>query len=278
MKLSIIMVNHNMTMWLKQAINSLIKSCNTIDYEVIVIDNASTDSSFIMLHENFPEVRIIQNRKNEGVAKAYNQGINVSRGEYVFLVNPDTLIKNDALDKLIYFMDSHQLAGGASVRMVSPQGHFIVSSKYGINKAWSSLLKWTAMAQYFPKSHLSKWRHEDWTEEFEMAEVDVLNAACMLLRKSALNTVGLLDERFFMYGYDIDLSFRLKMEGFKNYYFPKTYIINFNVPQVPKFSWSYIRYFYGAMIIFVAKYLFDVPKINIGGIPRMYTPQYEVER
>ncbi|RCH55150.1 glycosyltransferase family 2 protein [Mucilaginibacter hurinus] len=278
MKVSIIMVNHNLGMWLKQAAGSLIKACKNIDYEMIVVDNASTDRSRKMLAADFPGIRVILNQKNEGIAKAYNQAIKVSRGEYVFLVNPDTITKKDTIQKLINFMDNHAAAGGASVRMVSPQGHFIASSKFGITSAWCTLLKWTGLAKYFPKSHLTKWRHEDWTEEFEMCEVDVLNGAGMLLRRSALNQTGLLDERFFMYGYDIDLSFRLKMEGFKNYYFPKTYIINFNVQQVSRFSWSYIRYFYGAMFIFVAKYLFEMPKISLKGLPQMYTPQYEVER
>jgi GT2 family glycosyltransferase len=278
MKVSIIVVNHNLMAWLKQAVGSLIKACNGFDCEVIVVDNASTDRSVKMISEEFPQVKLIRNEKNVGVAKAYNQAINVSYGEYILLVNPDTITGKNTLSKIIDFMDAHPAAGGASVRMVSPQGHFIDSSKYGFTKAWSNLFRFTGLTRYFPKSHISNRRHEEWSEEFETAEVDVLNGACMLLRRSAINTIGLFDERFFMYGYDIDISFRMKLEGFKNYYFPKTYIINFNVQQLSKFSWKYIKYFYGAMITFVAKYKFEAPKINLGGIPKLYSPQYEVER
>ena len=278
MKLSVIVVNHNQGTWLKQAIGSLIKACNCFDSEVIVVDNASTDRSVKMLGKEFPKIKLIQNEKNAGVAKAYNQAINVSYGEYILLINPDTVTGKDTLGKLINFMDSHTGAGGASVRMVSPQGHFISLSKYGLTRSWARLIKWTGLDKYFPKSHITNRRHEEWAEEFETTEVDVLNGACMLLRRSALNRTGRFDERFFMYGYDIDISFRLKMEGFRNYYFPKTYIINFNAQQLSKFSWNYLKYFYGAMFIFVAKYLFEAPKINLGRIPRLYPAQYEVER
>ncbi|RYZ95580.1 MAG: glycosyltransferase family 2 protein, partial [Sphingobacteriaceae bacterium] len=209
---------------------------------------------------------------------AYNQGVNVSHAEYILFINPDTITGKDTLAKVINFMDSHPNAGGASVRMVSPQGHFIRSSKYGFTRGWSRLVKWTGLDKYFIKSHITNKRQEEWAEEFDTAEVDVLNGAFMLLRRSALIKTGLLDERFFMYGYDIDISFRLKLEGFRNYYFPKTYIINFNVQQLSKFSWAYLKYFYGAMFIFVAKYLFEAPKLNLIGIPRLYTAKYEVER
>ncbi|GAA4313991.1 hypothetical protein GCM10023149_09960 [Mucilaginibacter gynuensis] len=278
MKLSVIVVNHNMCAWLRQSISSLIKACNSFDCELIVVDNGSTDRSVNMLKTEFAEVKLIENDKNIGVTKAYNQAIKVSHGEYILMINPDTITGSDTLEKIINFMDAHQHAGGVSVRMVNPQGHFLASSKYGFNRGWAKLFKFTGLAKYFPKSHIANRKYANWAEEFETTEVDVLNGACFLLRREALNVTGLLDERFFKYGYDIDISFRLKMEGFKNYYFPKTYIINFNVHKAHKFSWNYVRHFYGAMFIFVAKYLFEVPKINLGGMPQMYQAQYEVER
>ena len=115
-------------------------------------------------------------------------------------------------------------------------------------------------------------------EEFDTTEVDVINGAFMLLRRSVLNEVGLLDERLATFGHDIDLSFRIRMAGYKNYYYPRTYILSFSKHSQPQFSWNYIKHFYGAMIIFAAKYLFHMPVIKLPGIPQLFTPKYEVER
>ena len=134
------------------------------------------------------------------------------------------------------------------------------------------------MKNIFQKTRLYKFRNrKDWVEEFQIAEVDILNGACMLLRRSALNETGLFDERFFMYGHNIDLSYRIRLAGFKNYYFPKTYIINYDSQSMAKFSWNDIKYFYGAMFIFAAKYLFKLPEIKVEGMPQLFPPSYEVK-
>jgi GT2 family glycosyltransferase len=129
-----------------------------------------------------------------------------------------------------------------------------------------------------PKTRLTNRNHKAWVEEFQTSEVDILNGAYMLLRKSILNEVGLFDERFVKYGYDIDLSYRMRLAGYKNYYFPKTYIINFKTQTEAKFSWRYVKNFYGAMLIFAGKYLFRMPEIKVSGIPQLYASSYEVER
>ena len=277
MKLSVIVVNHNSGACLQQCISTLTRACRAFNYELIVVDNASDDSPVQMLRDDFPHVRVINNPKDEGIAKAANQGINTSRGEYVLLVSPDIITGKKTIEKLIAFMDRHPAAGGAGVRMVTPQGEFISSSKHSLNKAWSTLIRVSGMARYFPKSPIYPQK-KDWTNEYETAEVDVLNKAFMLLRRSAINKAGLFDERFTYFGYNIDMSFRLKVQGYKNYYFPKTYILNLRQAPTPKFSLKYFRHFYGAMFIFAAKYLFESPKLTLkDGTARVYAPQYEMD-
>ncbi|MES2427819.1 MAG: glycosyltransferase family 2 protein [Bacteroidota bacterium] len=277
MKLSVIIVNHNHCDLLRLALNSLSKAVNAIDNELIIVDNASTDNSVLMLHDEYPEVKVISNPINAGVAKAGNQGIEVSKGEYVLLVNADTICAKETLDKVIGFMDLHTDVSGLGVRMVDPQGSFLPESNRGLTRSWIIFFKLIGLANNFPKSRLSDRNRKDWVEEFQTSEVDILNEAFMLIRRSVLNDIGLFDERFVQYGHNIDLSYRMRLAGFKNYYFPKTYIINFRSDHVQKFSWQYVKNFYGAMLIFATKYLFRLPEIKIEGMPR-YSPTYEIER
>ncbi|MES2064698.1 MAG: glycosyltransferase family 2 protein [Bacteroidota bacterium] len=279
MKISVIVVNHNMCMFLKQTLLTLIRSCKDIDYELIVIDDASTDKSQKMLQEEFSEAKLILNKTTVGMAKARNQGIEQANGEYVLLVNADTISGKKTIEHVLEFMDAHNDAGGVGVRALSPRGNFLPESRMGFTRAWGALLKLTGLAKYFPKSRLYK-NDDNWVEEEEFAttEVDVINGAFMLLRRSVLTKIGPLDERLTTFGHDIDLSFRIRLAGYKNYYFPKTYILNFKNQQNSKLSWSYIRHFYGAMIIFAAKYLLHMPEIKIPGIPQIFAPKYEIER
>jgi len=277
MKLSVIVVNHNRCDLLKLALNSLIKASNGIDYELIIVDNASTDSSVEMLRADYPDIRLITNKVNDGVAKASNQGIEVSKGEYVLLVNADTICGKETLAKVTEFMDAHTDASGLGVRMLGAQGRFLPESNRGLTKPWVTFFKLIGFAKNFQKTRLSDRNHKAWVEEFQTSEIDILNDAFMLIRKSVLSDVGLFDERFVQYGYNIDLSYRMRLAGYKNFYFPKTYIINLKSNSIPKFSWQYIKNFYGAMLIFAAKYLFRLPEIKIEGM-QMYPAAYEVEQ
>lgn len=278
MKLTIIIVNNNLCDLLRQTLSSLINAGNSIDYEVFIIDNASTDKSVEMVHNEFPQFHIIANTINESIAKSYNEAIKLAKGEYILLVNPDTISGKETLNRIIDFMDIHTNAGGLGVRMLSPQGRFLPESNRGLTPAWIAFFKLIGFAKYFPKTRLNNRNHKEWVEEFQTSEVDILNGAFMLLRKSVLNEIGLFDERFFMFGHDIDLSYRIRLAGYKNYYFPKTYIINFNRQALAKFSWQYIKNFYGAMLIFAAKYLFKMPEIKVEGIPQLFASSYEIER
>ena len=277
MKLSVIFINHNSKNGLRLALGTLFKGRSSVPYEVIVVDNGSTDRSLEMLSFEFPKVRIMASSTDLGLSVAYNKAIRATTGDYVLLLSPYMLTRADSLEKLSDFMDNHPLVGGASVRMVDYKGDYLPESKHSLSKGWAFLLKLARLSSYFPKSISSIARKNDWVEEFETSEVDVLHEDCMLLRKSALDKAGLFDERFSRYGYNIDLAYRLRQQGFKTYYYSKTYIIQLPGKFVSKFSWDGIRHYYGAMFIFAAKYLFKLPVINLKDIGEIYPSSYEIE-
>jgi len=277
MKLSIVIVNHNECALLKQAVSALTAACLHIDYELIIVDNASTDGSIKMLETGFPTVKVIANTTDQGLAKSNNQGLRLCSGQYVLVVTPDTKCGKDSLEKAIAFMDDHNDAGGLSIRLLSPQGRFIPESIHGLSPVWASFFKLIGFAKNLAKTRLYDRNRKDWVEEFQITEIDIINGACMLLRNSALIQTGLFDERFFMYGYDIDLSYRIRLAGFKNFYFPKTYFFKYKDESSPKISWSYIRHFYGAMAIFAVKYLFRLPEIKVRPVAQLYTSSLEVK-
>ena len=278
MKLSILIVNDNAGERLRVALISLIRAGRNIDHEIIIVDNGSSERSAEMLADEFPQIHIIVNEKNVGLSAAYNQAIRSANGEYVLVTNPFILSKTITLEKITGFMDEHPDTGGLSVRMVDPHGYYLPESKHSLPKPWCNFFRYTGLSKYFPKSCAESHKNEDWIEEFETTEVDVLNGACMLLRRSVLKETGLFDERFFMYGHDIDLSYRIRLEGFKNYYYSHTFIIQFKRRDVNKFSWSNFRLYYGAMFIFAAKYLFKLPVLTLNNdMGKAYPSSYEVK-
>jgi GT2 family glycosyltransferase len=159
---------------------------------------------------------------------------------------------------------------------VNSRGDYQPQSKRSLNSLWAAFIKLIGLSSHFPKS-FSAHKRTDSTDEFETTEVDTLNENCMLLRRSVLSRTGLFDERFINYGYNIDLSYRIRQQGFKNYYFSKTYIIQLQGKFANKFSWDHIKHFYGAMFIFAAKYMFKQPVINLKDIGEIYPSSYEIE-
>ncbi|WP_051291219.1 glycosyltransferase family 2 protein [Pedobacter glucosidilyticus] len=256
MKLSIIIVNYNVRDLLQQAIDSLLDACKTIEYEFFVVDNASDDKSVEMLQSNYPEIKIIHNNINVGFSKANNQAIKQAKGEYILVINPDTITSKDTLTQTLAFMDKHPEAGGLGLRMINGQGEFLQESKRQIPGLLTVLFHFSGLTKLFPSSTFINSYYAHQVGQFEIAEVAILAGAFMLLRKKALEEVGLFDENFFMYGEDIDLSYRLKLGGYKNYYYGKTYIIHFKGQSTKKYNWRYIKNFYGAMLIFARKYFF----------------------
>lgn len=250
MKLSVVIVNYNVKYFLEQCLHSVAKAAEGIECEVFVVDNNSVDGSVHMVKEKFPQVTVIDNQENLGFSKANNQAIMKSKGEYVLLLNPDTIVEDDTFKKIIAFMDEHPEAGGLGVKMVDGKGNFLPESKRGLPKPDVAFYKIFGLSKLFPKSKTFGQYHLSYLDENEIHEVEILSGAFMLLRRGALKKTGLLDETYFMYGEDIDLSYRLIKAGYKNYYYPKTRIIHYKGESTKKSSINYVLVFYNAMVIF----------------------------
>jgi O-antigen biosynthesis protein len=254
MKLSIIIVNYNVKYFLEQCLHSVRNSIKDIESEVFIVDNNSVDGSVEMLHEKFSEFRIIVNKENVGFSKANNQAIALSSGEYILLLNPDTVVEDDTIAQVIRFMDGHPDAGGLGVKMVDGKGRFLPESKRGLPTPWVAFYKIFGLSRIFPKSRKFGRYHLGFLDKDETHSVEVLSGAFMLLRKSLLDQIGYLDEAFFMYGEDIDLSYRITQAGYKNYYYPEARIIHYKGESTKKGSLNYVLVFYNAMIIFARKH------------------------
>ena len=254
MKLSIVIVNYNVKYFLEQCIHSIQKAINGLDAEIFVVDNNSVDGSVKMVREKFPDVILIDNKDNRGFSKANNQAIKQAKGEYILLLNPDTILEDDTLVKCVGFMDKHPDAGGLGVKMIDGKGKFLPESKRGLPTPTVAFFKMFGLSALFPSSRLFNKYHLGYLDKNETHEVDILAGAFMMLRKETLEKTGLLDEAFFMYGEDIDLSYRITKAGYKNYYFAETRIIHYKGESTKKSSLNYIFVFYNAMIIFARKH------------------------
>lgn len=252
-KLSVVIVNYNVKYFLEQCLYALRSAAAGLDAEIFVVDNASSDGSVEYLRPLFPEVNFIENKDNPGFAKANNQAIRLAKGEYVLLLNPDTVIGEENLRTLCFFLDEHPEAGGVGVKMIDGHGRFLPESKRAFPAPWVSFCKISGLSRLFPRSRRLARYSLPFLEEDKIHEVDVLAGAYMLLRREALDKVGLLDEAFFMYGEDIDLSYRIVLGGYKNYYLPER-ILHYKGESTKQGDMKYIRAFYGAMLIFYKKY------------------------
>ena len=254
MKLSVIIVNYNVKHFLEQCLHSVYKAAKGIETEVFVVDNNSVDGSAQLVREKFPNLYFIENKENVGFSKANNQAVKLAKGEYILLLNPDTVVEEDTFKKVTGFMDSHPEAGGLGVKMIDGKGNFLPESKRGLPTPWVAFYKMFGLSKLFPNSRKFGKYHLSYLNENEIHEVEILAGAFMLLRKETLDKVGLLDETFFMYGEDIDLSYRIIKGGYKNYYFPETTIIHYKGESTKKGSLNYVKVFYTAMIIFARKH------------------------
>lgn len=254
MKLSVIIVNYNVKYFLEQCLLSVQSACKDISAEIIVVDNNSVDGSIEMLEEKFPDIHLIANKDNTGFSKANNQALEICKGEYALLLNPDTVVQEDTFSKCIHFMDENPEAGGLGVKMVDGKGVFLPESKRGLPTPAVAFYKIFGLSRIFPKSKRFGQYHLSFLDKEEIHEIEVLSGAYMFMRKSVLDKIGFLDETFFMYGEDIDLSYRIILGGSKNYYFPKTSIIHYKGESTKKGSLNYVFVFYNAMIIFAKKH------------------------
>lgn len=257
MKLSIVIVNYNVKYFLEQCLLSVREAIQGIESEIFVVDNNSVDDSLQMLNDRFPEVHVIANKENVGFAKANNQALRLSMGEYCLLLNPDTVVEKDTFLKMLSFMDSHPEAGGLGVKMLDGKGNFLPESKRSLPTPAVSFYKIFGLSKLFPRSKKFGQYHLSYLDKDKTHEVDILAGACMLIRKTVLDKIGLLDETFFMYGEDIDLSYRIILGGYKNYYYPEARIIHYKGESTKKGSLNYVYIFYNAMILFAKKYFSD---------------------
>jgi len=244
MKLSIVIVSYNVCSYLEQCLQSVQTALEGIDGEVFVVDNHSDDDSVEVVRNRYPWVRLITNRENQGFARANNIAISQSEAEYVLLLNPDTVTEPDTLRKVLQFMDEHPKAGGAGVMMHQEDGTKAPESRRALPTPWVACLKMLGFTKRYYMSHLS------WDKP---ARIEVISGAFCLLRRKALDEVGLLDEDFFMYGEDIDLSYRLLKGGWENWYVPAS-IIHYKGRSTRKTDYRYVHVFYQAMLIFFRKH------------------------
>ncbi len=254
MDLSIIIVNYNVKYFLEQCLHSVQRACGDLQTEVFVVDNNSVDGSCAMVQEKFPDVILIRNDQNLGFSVANNQAIKKSSGRYVLLLNPDTVIEEDTLIKCVGYMDEHPDSGGLGVKMIDGKGDFLPESKRSLPTPRVAFFKIFGLSRLFPRSRVFGRYHLGYLDKDRIHQVEILCGAFMMLRKSALDEVGLLDEDFFMYGEDIDMSYRLLNAGYKNIYYPESTIIHYKGESTKKGSLNYVLTFYKAMIKFARKH------------------------
>ncbi len=254
MKLSVIIVSYKVPYFLEQCLLSVQKAAQEVETEIIVIDNKSEDGTVALIQEKFPRVRLIANTQNTGFATANNQGIAIAEGEYILFLNPDTIVREDTFVKIITFMESTPNAGGLGVKMIDGTGVFLPESKRGFPSPTVAFYKTFGLSSIFPKSKRFNQYHLGYLDPNQNHKVDVLSGAFMLMPRQVLEKIGYWDEAFFMYGEDIDLSYRIIKAGYQNYYYADTTIIHYKGESTKKGSLNYVKTFYEAMIIFAKKH------------------------
>ncbi len=254
LQLSIIIVNYNVKYFLEQCLYSVINACKSIEAEIFVVDNNSSDGSGEYLVSKFPQVKFRWNTDNPGFGKASNSALSEATGERILFLNPDTILPEDCLVKCLDFFRLHQDCGALGVRMIDGSGRFLKESKRSFPSATASFYKIIGLAKIFPTSKTFAAYYAGHLPEDKNNPTDVLSGAFMMLDKRMADATKGFDEDFFMYAEDIDLSFRIQKEGKKNYYFADTTILHFKGESTQKLSADYIKHFYGAMERFVAKH------------------------
>lgn len=253
--ISIIIVNYNVRHFIRRTVESIYASkTNGLNVEIHVVDNASIDGSVDMIMSEFPDVLLIDNQDNVGFSTANNQAIKIAKGDYVLILNPDTILEEDTLQVSYDYMQAHDGVGALGVKMIDGAGKFLPESKRDLPNVWNSIAKLSGMSSVFPKSKLFNSYALGHLDENQRHSIKVLCGAFMFVRKSTINKVGMFDERFFMYGEDIDWSRRIIEGGFEIHYIPDTTIIHYKGESTKKASLNYVKTFYGAMGLYVEKH------------------------
>lgn len=244
MKLSVIILNYNVRYFLEACIKSVQAAISNLDAEIIVIDNNSPDDSCAMMRETFPKIVCIENKENVGFAKANNQAVQHAQGEYICILNPDTIVAEDTFVQLLSFAKNTKNLGSIGCKLIDGRGKFLPESKRNIPTPKVSLKKILGSKNSGYYANL----HED-----AIGKVDILVGAFMFMKKSVYESVDGFDEDYFMYGEDIDLSYKIKKAGFQNYYYGKTTVIHYKGESTLKDK-TYAKRFYGAMQLFYKKH------------------------
>lgn len=255
---SVVIVNYNVCEFLVQAIRSVQQASRNLVTEIWVVDNNSIDDSVATVRRDFPDVHVIANRENAGFGTANNQAIQQSTGEFVFILNPDTIVQEDTLDRMVAFMRSHPDCGALGCQILNPDGSFAPESRRAFPTPEIAFWRMTGLGRLFPKSRRFGGYNMTYLPVDKANEVDALSGSCMLTRREALigpRGAGLFDEDFFMYGEDLDLCFRIQQAGWSIWYTPDTQIIHYKGESTKKGEIRYVRLFYGAMLLFIEKHL-----------------------
>ena len=253
--LSIVIVSYNVSAFLEQCLESVLKAAESINARVYVVDNNSVDGSVAMVRSKFPSVELIESQENLGFSRGNNLAFRQIDSPFILMLNPDTIVHEDTLSSCLEFMESHPDAGAIGVKMIDGSGRYLPESKRGFPSPFAAFCKLSGLSKIFPRSNLFNAYYLGGLDPDQTNRVDVLSGAFMFIRSEALSKAGYLDEDYFMYGEDIDLSYRITQEGYQNYYFPQTSIIHFKGESTKKASVQYTRNFYQAMLVFLRKHV-----------------------
>ena len=260
MRLSIVIVSYNVKYFLDQCLDSVFHSDTALsdgsrlELEVWVVDNASVDGSAELVRERYSQVQLIANTDNKGFAAANNQALRLCTGDWALLLNPDTIVERDTLTRCVEFFRSHKDCGGLTVKMFNGEGKYLKESKRGFPTPAASFYKMSGLTRLFPHSRRFAAYYMGHLDDDETNPIDILPGAFLMISREAMAKVGLLDEAYFMYGEDIDFSWRIKLAGYENYYLPSARIIHYKGESTKHSSMNYVYTFYNAMSIFVQHY------------------------
>ena len=255
MDLSIIIVNYNVKEFLQNLLHSISKSSNQIKREIIIVDNASNDGSIEFISNNFPDVNLIANKDNLGFSKANNIGLRKATGKYILLINPDTLVSEDTFEKMIDFFEANPDVGLAGCKILNPDGTLQLACRRSFPGPWTSFCKVTGLSNLFPDSRLFAKYNLTYLDPDRTYEVDAVSGSFMMFRRDVYERIGGLDEKFFMYGEDLDFCYRTQKSGFKVFYVHSTQIIHYKGESTKKSGLDETNIFYNAMHLFVKKHL-----------------------
>ena len=253
MQLSVIILNYNVRYFLEQSIKSVQAALKSVEGEIIVVDNNSQDDSAAMMQAVFPEVLYLPNKENLGFPKGNNIGVQHAKGQYICILNPDTVVAEDTFEKVLALYTTNPRLGVVGCRLIDGKGGFLPESKRGIPTYWRSLMKITSLYRLWPKSTLVNGYYAAHLAPDQSGAVEVLVGAFMFMPKTLYDEVGGFDERFFMYVEDTDLSYVCLKLGYENYYYAGTTVIHYKGESTTK-DLEYVKRFHQGTQIFYEKH------------------------